>query len=278
MSINLKLPLDVSIIPNVIQNLNHVRYMSPLNSLTSSRYTDTLISHGVGNRKRETRSKIKEFFVDIYCTLRTCLITLKRKLGLSPRLSIPLQHPQFHPIKNLANVGSGIWYFTLQSCLSQIKTRHPHVCIDDSLYLYARNDREKIAAEGFNTHPNEQLIFFPLSLSPQEGESVGHYTLFCVDRLRKSVEYFDSEGNTLSSSLLENLKNRFFPREPNAVVLINGKRIQWDNHNCGICVVSYCLRRSRGESFETITQNPLSPSDQENLRMTMARELLCQKR
>ncbi len=211
-------------------------------------------------------------FIDCSNTIKTFFLRLQACLGLGTKLAIPSNHPSKRQIQELTNLGGLLWPNTLDQCLHLIQQQYPHIHIDTT-FLHTLVTPNRLDPMLLRQAPaDKSLVLIPFFLKLPGGN---HFTIACVDLLRKTTEYYDSEGNSLAgNAFLYAISNLYFAGNPRAKILWNKDRTQWDMHNCGVHVLDFSLKRALGEKFETVSKKPTSTSDIEKLRIQFAKDLL----
>ena len=82
-----------------------------------------------------------------------------------------------------------------------------------------------------------------------------HWVAFFVDNKSKTLEYFDSAGkqpNTYIRKFLDKLSKNYFKKYR---LLINNKKHQKHNSECGVYATYYIIQRLKGHTFDQITKH-----------------------
>lgn len=260
---------------NKLHSLSHF-YIPQYSSMTTSiRPIDSL--EILQYEKKVVKEKISTFLQDIYndisCLLRTWKIKLKGCFGLTPKLSIPSDHPYRQAIQDLMEPGGEIHDTTIDLLLDKMRQNVPSLQIEQNL-LYNVFKPENLSARFLSGvfHSSTILVCIPLLISLKGGN---HYTMLCIDPKAKTIEYYDSTGRDRNvEPFLESVKAKYFPYDPKAIIRVNIHRAQWDDHSCGVCIIDYIQRRLQNEPCDSIFLQPKSPQEIEAARLQMAKSLL----
>lgn len=131
---------------------------------------------------------------------------------------------------------------------------------------------------------DKNIIFIPFIFTGNSYLSSfynsAHIVLITIDKANKAIEYYDSlaydieywfcYNNFSMKEDLETVKNICFKNDPEAKIITNSLKQQYDCHSCGIHVLNYIKDRLEGRSFEEITNQRMSSQEIQRIRVELA--------
>lgn len=114
-----------------------------------------------------------------------------------------------------------------------------------------------------NPHLNLDLTkrytSYVLNLDPHT-EHGSHWVTIFINRNKKQIEYFDSEGQKSNNRYINNFLN-ILKKKYKFDIVYNTRQFQFTGVQCGFYCVYYIIQRLSGKSFETVTKNPITDND-----------------
>jgi len=232
-----------------------------------------------GQNEREQRRRVsisgqnkRQLWESIYsrlkyvCPSETCWANLSF-IELIPDIKLQDKIKLFTFKPRLAKFNGWLSTLDINGVMRQMEKKH-----SDFKFLGALpSDFYRYTNINYNQVKNTHRVAAVLNLD-RHGEMGSHWVALYIDNSSKTIEYFDSTGET-PNRYIQHFINNLKRHLPNYNYFQNTKVHQRGNNECGVYSIYYILQRLRRTSYQTITQMHLPDHKMTEYRKKLFRKI-----